>query len=87
MSYQIKFNKKSLKTFLKMPKTSQNAIISKLTLLAENPYAVNNNIKKLQGLKDSYRLRLGDYRILYRLINKQLIIEVINIAHRREAYR
>jgi len=87
MTYQIEFSKKSLKAFLKLPQSMQGNLMKKIQRLADNPYAVNNNIKKLQGEDDCYRLRVGDYRVLYRILTKKLMIEVIHIAHRREAYR
>lgn len=86
MNYQIEFTKKALKSFVKLPKEIQNTVVNKLNLLSVAPYATNNNVKKLQGDIDCYRLRVGDYRVLYRILNERLIIEVIHIAHRREAY-
>lgn len=43
-------------------------------------------VKKLQG-QDNYRLRVGDYRILYLVENADLVILVVAIGHRREVYR
>ncbi len=87
MKYTVEFSKKALKAFLKLPETIQGNITKKIYLLADDPYANNNNVKKLQGTENCYRLRVGDYRVLYIILNKKIVIEVINIAHRREAYR
>jgi len=44
-------------------------------------------VKKLQGVENTYRLRVGNYRIIYRVLNEKVIIEVINIGHRQEVYK
>jgi len=43
--------------------------------------------RKLSGLDDIFRLRLGDYRIIYRLEDEKLVVLVIEIGHRRDIYR
>jgi mRNA interferase RelE/StbE len=52
--------------------------------LEENP--LPKGVKKLSGI-DAYRIRVGDYRILYQINSKKKIIEIIAIAHRKDAYR
>ena len=56
-------------------------------MLIDNPYTSRNDVKKLQGMEDCYRLRVGDYRVLYRILKTKIVIEIINIAHRKEVYR
>ena len=87
MKYQIFFTKKALKNFLRLPKALQAPILNKLEFLVDNPFMHNINIKKLQGVGATYRLRVGDYRVLYKICIAKLIVEVINVAHRREAYQ
>lgn len=62
-------------------------IDDKLVVLASNPYASKYNIKPLIGMPKCYRLRMGDLRVVYQIEQKELIIYVINIAHRKEVYR
>lgn len=76
-----------MRSFLQLPKIWRDIIIKKLDLLSLAPYASNNNVNKLQGIEDCYRLRVGNYRVLYRVIKQKLIIEIVNVAHRREAYQ
>ncbi|MDQ5940454.1 MAG: hypothetical protein QG632_180 [Candidatus Dependentiae bacterium] len=52
-----------------------------------NPYAANNNFTKMVNSKASYRLRQGDYQIIYEIIDCVLIISVFKIEHRQEAYK
>ena len=83
--FKITYSKEAIKNLSKMPKQWQERICEKLFLLAQNPYAPNNNVKMLGGGK-GYRLRVGDYRAVYYLHNNALIIEVVKIKHRREVY-
>ena len=43
--------------------------------------------KKLQGTGDFYRIRIGDYRVVYQVENERLVVVVVNVAHRRDIYR
>ena len=53
--------------------------------LAENPRP--EGMEKLTGRENRYRLRVGDYRIVYSIADEALIVMVIRIGHRREVYR
>ena len=56
-------------------------IRDKLRLLAENPHATNSNATKLQG-RAGYRLRVGDWRVIYELVDDVLVILVLDIGPR-----
>jgi len=56
-----------------------------LELLRENPYPPR--ARKIKGSQNSYRVRVGDFRIIYQVIQSQLIVEVIRIGFRRDVYR
>ena len=56
-----------------------------LDALEENPRPVN--CVKLQGEEELYRVRVGDYRIVYQIQDRQLIVLVVQMGHRREVYR
>jgi mRNA interferase RelE/StbE len=56
-------------------------------VLRANPY-FGNNIKKLKGeLKEVYRFRIGDYRLFYKIVEDKVIIFVLDIENRKDAYR
>ena len=86
MSYEIILTTSSRKQLQKLPKQTQINILNGLQKLAENPFAANVNVKKMQGEENVYRLRTGDYRIIYELYNNIMTIEVIKIAHRQNIY-
>jgi len=65
----------------------QKIIKEKLLILAENPEALKNNIKRLSGTdKDLFRLRVGSYRVIFKKDKKELVIIVVRIGHRKEVY-
>ena len=59
-------------------------ILKHLLALEENPRP--SGIKKLQG-QDSFRLRVGDYRVLYSIDDKDKQVFILGVGHRREVYR
>ena len=67
-----------------LPKTDVRRILAKAEKLRTDPYPPG--FKKLAG-QDRYRLRQGDYRILYTVNDAQVLVEVVKIGHRRDAYR
>lgn len=84
-SYKIKFKNSAEKELGKLPQQIVPQIISSIQKLAENPFP--HGVKKLKGTEKSYRIRVGDYRILYTVAKKILTIEVIRIRHRKDVYR
>ena len=87
MTYRLLFLKEAVEEFKRLDKAVQQIIKEKLELLAQKPQALRNNIKPLKGkYKGLYRLRVGNYRIIYKVDNDQLIILVIRIGHRGNVY-
>ena len=82
MKYGLKIQKNAQKSLAKISEPFQTKIINKIYNLANNPYY---NSKKLTG-RDAYRIRVGNYRIIYEINNNKLIVLVINIGHRKEIY-
>ena len=85
--YDIEFSVKAAKTYSKLQAKLRANIDAKLILIAKKPYAKHNNVKPLKGMESCYRLRVGDWRVIYRIINRQVTIVIIKIAHRKEVYR
>lgn len=84
--YKLTYMKRAEKVLLAMPRTTAILIRDKLRELATDPYAPNNNVKKLQG-REGYRLRVGDWRVIYEISDGQLIILVLDIGPRGGIYR
>jgi mRNA interferase RelE/StbE len=84
--YSIVYSKEATKALQKMPRNTAKLIREKLVDIAADPYADHPNAKKLQG-REGYRLRVGDWRVMYKTQNEQLMIIVLKIASRGEVYR
>jgi mRNA interferase RelE/StbE len=85
--YKLKFLGKALDDLKNIDRAHQKIIKEKLLILAKNPEVLKNNIKKLSGTKeDFYRLRVGNYRVIFKKKEKQLIIIIVRIGHRKEIY-
>ncbi|MEE8125556.1 MAG: type II toxin-antitoxin system RelE/ParE family toxin [Nitrospirales bacterium] len=68
-----------------LPKPTQSQISKRLLKLEVNPRP--SGVKKLEGEKDLYRLRVGDFRVIYTIRDRELIVLIVKIGHRREIYR
>lgn len=85
--YKIEFKKSAQKEFYKIPKKLQQSTLEALDLLAKNPFSELLKIKKLHALENFYRLRLGNYRLVYEIQKNKLIILVIAIGPRQGIYQ
>ncbi len=86
-AYKVEFVKSAQKEFDRLATKLQVKTAEALSLLAQNPFSELLKVKKLKGADNLYRIRLGDYRVIYEIRNEQLIVLVIKIGHRREIYR
>lgn len=85
MSYQIEFSKGAKKQFKKLPLDIQKRVAVKIDELSIEPRP--NKAKKLQGNENLYRIRVGDYRIVYEIKDNILLVTVIKVRHRSEVYK
>jgi mRNA interferase RelE/StbE len=83
--YSTSFSREAAKSLAKMPTNTAKLILSKIDRLAVDPFAPNNNVKKLTG-RAGYRLRVGDWRVIYDLDTGMRVLEVERIAPRGGAY-
>jgi len=85
--YRIEFNKHCLKDLKKIPPPFRKNIENKITALSHEPRP--EGCKKLQGSEKTllYRIRCGEYRVVYTIHDKMLVVLVIQIGHRGEIYR
>jgi mRNA interferase RelE/StbE len=83
MAYQLTFNKKAVQFLEKINDPDYSKIKSAINSLSDNPRP--NGYKKLKG-REGYRIRVGDYRIIYEVFDKHLIIEIIAVGNRKNVY-
>ena len=84
--HTIAYSKEAAKSLQRMPRNTAQLIREKLESIAVDPYADHPNAKKLQG-REGYRLRVGDWRVIYKIQNEQLMIIVLKVASRGEIYK
>ena len=60
-------------------------ILDAINALSENPFPVQS--KKLRGAEASYRLRVGEYRVIYRVDMENKVVTIYHVRHRKDAYR
>ncbi len=82
--YKIEIKESAVKELNSIPKKDLKKIVQKIRSLSDNPRP--NGCVKLSG-RERYRIRQGDYRILYSIENEILVVYVIKIGHRKEVYR
>jgi mRNA interferase RelE/StbE len=83
--YKIQWKKSAKKELKKINKKDILKILSQVESLSKNPKPANS--KKLLSTERTYRIRVGNYRVLYSVYQNQLIIEIIRVGHRQNIYK
>lgn len=84
MNYRIIIPKLVQKQLDDLPQKQQKRLISAIRLLADEPRP--SGVKKLKGYDKTYRIRVGDYRIIYKIEDQEKLILVLSSIHRKDAY-
>lgn len=85
--WRLEYRSDAEKAIERLDKRARLRVLSALERLALDPRAASN-VKALVGtLGGWYRLRVGDYRVVYELIDGRLVVLVIEVAHRKDVYR
>jgi mRNA interferase RelE/StbE len=83
-NYQLKIKSSAEKELAKLPASTILIIRDDIRILASNPFPPG--FKKLKGFKNLHRIRSGNYRVIYTIYKEILVIEIIKIVHRSDAY-
>lgn len=84
-SYRIEFTRSAEKDIRRIEKSRIPAIYREIEGLSADPRP--RGVKKLAGADRTYRIRIGDYRVVYEIEDDVLLVLVIRIAHRKDAYK
>jgi len=84
-SFEIRWKQSAGKELKKLPQSVIGRILPVVEALANDPIPANS--VKLSGADHTYRIRIGDYRLIYNVLNRTLTIEVIRVGHRKDVYR
>ena len=85
MTYSIEISRDALRTLAKLDKPVRRRLQTAIDRLRDDP--LPRGAVALKGLAGAYRVRAGDYRIVYTVDNGRLVVVVVDLGHRREIYR
>lgn len=83
--YKVLITRSAEKQLKKLPPQVQRKIAAVIMSLAIEPHPYGS--KKLTGTMNSYRVRVGDYRVIYDIYEHEIVVSVLKIGHRRDIYR
>lgn len=83
--YRIEWRKSTAKDLRKLPSEIVRRIVSAVESLGNEPRPTG--CKKLSGSDFAYRLRVGDYRVIYEVFDDIILVEVVRVGHRKDIYR
>ena len=84
MIYSVRIKGSAAKELARLPRDTRERLIEAIDGLGEEPLAGALLKGRLRGLR---RLRVGRYRVLYEVLDDELVVLVVRVAHRRESYR
>ena len=84
MAYQIEFAPRAYRQFKKLERDTQRQLLSRIEDLSSNPRP--SGVKKLAAVENLYRIRIGDYRVVYEIRDRALVVVNVKVGHRRDVY-
>jgi mRNA interferase RelE/StbE len=83
--YQIVFERSAEKDLKRLPSKVLPRAVNAIQALAKNPRPVGS--RKLAGSENDWRIRVGDYRIVYEIADEIRVVRINRVRHRRDVYR
>ncbi len=84
-TYHVDIARRAVKALAALPRREQQRIRAAIDLLADNPRPPG--CVAMTGEAHAYRVRVGDYRIIYEVLEDRLVVQVVRVGHRRDVYR
>ena len=84
MSYSVRIKRSATRELAQIARRDRDRLVYAIDRLGEHPHVGYPLKGDLRGLR---RIRVGDYRVVYEVLDGELVVLVVRIAHRREAYR
>ena len=81
-SYKIEWKRSATRELRKLPREAVSRILQAVEELSAHPYPTG--VRKLVGSEQTYRIRIGDYRVVYSVFSSTLIIQIIRVGHRKD---
>ena len=83
-SYNIEIKRSAAKEIRQLPASVRQVVVVVITGLAREPRP--SGCKKLRGYPDTYRIRKGEYRVVYEITDRKLLVMVVKVGHRQRVY-
>ena len=84
-TYRIEWKSSALRELKRIDRQAVPRIVKAVETLADDPFPAG--ARRLQAAQHTYRLRVGEYRVVYEVLRAGLAVVVIRVRHRRDAYR
>ena len=84
-SFEVRWKNSAAKDLRSLDQQMKSRVLQMVGELANQPFP--QGVRKLVGSEHTYRIQVGDYRIIYSVEQAVLIIEILRVRHRREVYR
>jgi mRNA interferase RelE/StbE len=84
-SFNLQWRKSTRKDLRRIPREMVSRIVTEVEKLVEQP--LPHGSEKLTGSDHTYRIRVGDYRVVYELLHDAKIVEIQRVRHRKDVYR
>ena len=85
MTYRVDLTAAAARQIKKLPRPARDRVLDAIEDLAEDPRP--HGARKLVGEQHAWRVRVGDFRVIYDVLDTELTVTVVRTAHRREVYR
>jgi mRNA interferase RelE/StbE len=84
-SYSVELTRTAEKRLRRIAKRDRNRLVEAIQRLADRPRP--HGARKLQGYDDVYRIRVGQYRVVYEILEDRVIVIVLKVGHRKDIYK
>ncbi|MEO7299620.1 MAG: type II toxin-antitoxin system RelE/ParE family toxin [Verrucomicrobiota bacterium] len=84
-SFEIRWRTSTKKDLRRLPQTDVARILAAVETLAQEPLPPGS--QKLAGSEHTYRIRIGDYRVVYEILREARVVEIQRVRHRKDVYR
>jgi mRNA interferase RelE/StbE len=83
--YSIRYTESASRSLKQLERGTQARITARILALADDPYPPGT--RKIKGEQHAYRIRVGDYRVVYDVLEDAVVVLVLRIGHRKDVYR
>ena len=85
MAWRLRIRESARKQILRLPRRDQRRVMAAIADLAEQPRPAG--ARKIVGADDAWRIRVGDYRVVYEIVRRVVTVYVVRVGHRKDVYR